>query len=259
MAKQGASMFFLLPIFLHKRLCGVLTLGYLQPPEQSREDLLRASQMVDQITVALLNAGLLEELSELNWGTLTALARAVDANSHWTAGHSERVTALALGIGREMGLTTQELDSLHRAGLLHDIGKIAVPGYILDKPGKLTDDEYLQVKEHPGKGALILEPIPAYKEILPLVAQHHEWFNGRGYPQSLAGDSICLGARILAVADVYDALISDRPYRPGWEPDRVSAHMKESAGKQFDPAVVEVLWKIMPREIEISHFAQHGT
>jgi len=255
MANQGASMFFLSPIFLHQRLCGVLALGYLQPPESSREDLLRARQIVDQITVALLNAGLLEELSELNWGTLTALARASDANSPWTAGHSERVTALALGIGREMGLATRELDSLHRAGLLHDIGKLGVPGYILDKPGKLTDEECLLVKGHPEKGALILEPIPAYKEIIPMVAQHHEWFNGQGYPQGLAGDSICLGARILAVADVYDALISDRPYRRGLEPDRVFAHIEENAGRQFDPEVVGALRKIMPREIGISRFA----
>ena len=252
MAKQGASMFILLPVFLHQRLCGILALGYIQPTEQSREDLLRARQIVDQITVALMNAGLIEELSELNWGTLTALARATDANSHWTAGHSERVTALAMAIGREMELEARELDSLHRAGLLHDIGKIAVPGFVLDKPGKLTPEEYLLVKEHPGRGALILEPIPAYKEIIPMVAQHHEWFNGQGYPQGLAGDSICLGARILAVADVYDALISDRPYRPGLEPGRVFAHIEENTGRQFDPSVFEAFRKVMPRHIEMS-------
>lgn len=248
MAKQGAFTFFLLPVFLQQRLCGVLVLGYLQPPEQPREDLLHGRQIVDQITVALMNAGLLEELSELNWGTLTALARATDANSHWTAGHSERVTALAMAIGREMELEARELDSLHRAGLLHDIGKIAVPGFVLDKPGKLTPEEYLLVKEHPGKGALILEPIPAYKEIIPMVAQHHEWFNGQGYPQGLAGNSICLGARILAVADVYDALISDRPYRPGLEPARVFAHIEENTGRQFDPEVFEAFRKVVPRE-----------
>lgn len=250
LSKQGISTFFLLPIFLHQQLCGILTLGYFKPPEQSREDMLRARQIGDQITVALLNAGLLEELSELNWGTLTALARAVDANSPWTAGHSERVTAISLDIGRELGLTTQALDSLHQAGLLHDIGKIAVPGYILDKPAKLTDEEYLLVKEHPGKGTLILEPINAYKEIIPIVAQHHEWFNGKGYPKGLAGESICLGARILAVADVYDALISDRPYRRGLVPDRVLAHIRENAGTQFDPVVVEAYCRILSRSIE---------
>ncbi len=250
LSNRGISTFFLLPIFLHQQLCGILTLGYFLPPERSREDLLRARQIGDQITVALMNAGLLEELSELNWGTLTALARAVDANSPWTAGHSERVTAISLDIGREMGMTTQALDSLHQAGLLHDIGKIAIPGYILDKPGKLTDEEYLVVKEHPGKGALILEPIHAYKEIIPIVAQHHEWFNGKGYPKGLAGESICLGARILAVADVYDALISDRPYRRGLEPDRVLAHIRENAGTQFDPAVVTAYCSILSRSIE---------
>jgi putative nucleotidyltransferase with HDIG domain len=245
---RDVSTFLILPIFLRRHLCAVLVLGYRRLPERPREDMIRVRQIGDQVTVALLNAGLVEELSELNWGTLTALARAVDANSPWTAGHSERVTALALAIGREMGWNAQELDTLHRAGLLHDIGKIGVPGNILDKPGKLTAEEYVLVKEHPGKGAQILEPINAYKEILPMVGQHHEWYDGRGYPKGLAGDAICEGARILAVADVYDALISDRPYRPGLEPDRVIAHIRRYAGSQFDPGIVETCCRILSED-----------
>nr|WP_054694088.1 HD domain-containing phosphohydrolase [Geotalea toluenoxydans] len=104
--------------------------------------MLRARQIADQIAVAIVNADLIDELAQLSWGTLTALARAVDANSPWTAGHSERVTELSLRIGKAMGLSPQELQLLHQGGLLHDIGKISVPGSVLDKPGKLTEEEF---------------------------------------------------------------------------------------------------------------------
>ncbi len=113
-----------------------------------------------------------------------------------------------------------------------------MPGSILEKPGKLTDEEWVIIKQHPGKGSLILEPIPAFKEVVPLVAQHHERFDGNGYPSRLVGADISLGARILAVADVYDALISDRPYRAGWRPSDVIQFINSKAGLDFDPEVV---------------------
>jgi putative nucleotidyltransferase with HDIG domain len=198
----------------------------------------RGRQLADHIASAISNADLLNDLAELNLGTLTALARAVDANSPWTAGHSERVTALALQIASVLDLPKKELELLNRAGLLHDLGKIGVPGSILDKPGKLTEDEWAIIREHPGKGALILEPIPAFREVVPLVAQHHERFDGSGYPLGLAGPDISLGARILAVADVCDALISDRPYRAGWEVQDVRTFIESEANVGFDPRVV---------------------
>jgi len=201
--------------------------------------------LASQVAVALSNAHLIEELDKLNWGTLTALARAVDAKSPWTAGHSERVTDLALKIGQTMGLSQEELQFVHRAGLLHDIGKIGIEASILDKPGKLTDEEYQVIKEHPGIGARILEPIGAYARVTPMVLQHHEWFNGKGYPGGLAGETICLGARILAVADVFDSLISDRPYRAGWERERAASFIKDGAGRQFDPNVVHAFSELM--------------
>ena len=156
-----------------------------------------------------------KRLYRLNRGTLTALARAIDAKSPWTAGHSERVTHLALKIGRILSLTQKQLENLEQAGLLHDIGKIGIPAKILDKPGKLTDEEYRIICEHPVKGANILQPIEEYAEVMPVAMQHHEWFNGKGYPDGLSGEEISIGARILAVADVFDALTSDRPYRDG--------------------------------------------
>lgn len=194
-----------------------------------------------------IQAGLIEELSRNELGTLTALARAVDTNSPWTAGHSERVTDLAMSFGRELGLPPDELDLLHRGGLLHDIGKIGVPPSILDKPGKLTEEEFAIVKNHPSKGAEILDPIPNLRKIIPIVAQHHERFDGKGYPNGLAGEEISLLARILALADVVDALISDRPYRSGWSREKVFSYTLENSGSQFDPSVVEAYHRIEAR------------
>jgi putative nucleotidyltransferase with HDIG domain len=242
---NGALRFVLLPLFHKEHLAGVLAMGYGEGLGQAMEDILRARQIADQVAVALANAGLLEELAQLNWGAMTALARTVDTKSSWTAGHSERVTALSLAIGREMGLPEQDLDLLHRGGLLHDIGKIGVPGHILDKPGNLTREESAIISEHPEKGSRILEPIPAFQEVIPIVAQHHERFDGKGYPRGLSGEAISLGARILAVADVYDALAADRPYRPAFPMDLVHDYIEKSAGRHFDPAVIQAFRKIM--------------
>ena len=194
-----------------------------------------------------IQAKLIEELAQNDLGTLTALARAVDVNSPWTAGHSERVTDLAMHLGRELGLSPDEIDTLHRGGLLHDIGKIGVPPSILDKPGKLTEEEFAVMRRHPSKGAEILESIPSLQKIIPIVSQHHERFDGKGYPNGLAGESISLLARIFAVADVIDALLSDRPYRPAWSREKVLAHTRENAGQQFDPEVVEAFFRIEAR------------
>jgi putative nucleotidyltransferase with HDIG domain len=193
------------------------------------------------------------QLNRLNWGTLDALARTIDAKSPWTAGHSERVTQIALTIGRVLNLEKRNLDTLHRAALLHDIGKIAVPNSILDKPGKLTDDEYKVVCEHPATGARILEPIESYREIIPIVRQHHERFDGNGYPDCIAGDKITREARILAVADVYDALTSERPYRKGMSHHRAMEIITEGRGTQFDPMVVDIFL-----EIELEKMAEWG-
>jgi putative nucleotidyltransferase with HDIG domain len=243
--EQGCVRFVLLPISSRNQLLGVLALGYINQTGQLREDCIRASQIAHEVAIAFSNADLLEELDQLNWGTLTALARTVDAKSPWTAGHSERVTALSLKIGQAFGMTSEDLEIMHRGGLLHDIGKIAVPNSILNKPSKLEADERILIMQHPEKGALILEPIKAYSKVIPVVAQHHEWFNGSGYPKSLKGDDIYIGARILAVADVYDAMSSDRPYRKGWDKDAVIDYMREQAGLQFDPEVVTALVRVV--------------
>jgi putative nucleotidyltransferase with HDIG domain len=243
--RNGINSLQVLPLFIKQNLAGIIALGSLDSSAPDQEDLHQARQLADQVAVALSNAQLIEELDLLNWGTLTALARAVDAKSPWTAGHSERVTEKALKIGKALGLSDSELEDLHRGGLLHDIGKIGIPARILDKPGKLSDEERQMIQEHPRKGERILEPIAAYAHVVPIVLQHHEWLNGKGYPDGLAREDISLGARILAVADVFDALISDRPYRKGMELGRTLEIIKQESGTQFDPKVVQAFLEVI--------------
>ena len=243
--RNGINSLQVLPLFIKQNLAGIIALGSLDSSAPDQEDLHQARQLADQVAVALSNAQLIEELDLLNWGTLTALARAVDAKSPWTAGHSERVTENALKIAKALGLSDSELEDLHRGGLLHDIGKIGIPASILDKPGKLSDEERRMIQEHPRKGERILEPIAAYAHVVPIVLQHHEWLNGKGYPDGLAREDISLGARILAVADVFDALISDRPYRKGMELKRTLEIIKQESGTQFDPKVVQAFLEVI--------------
>jgi len=236
------------PMFVSEKLSGLIVLGYVDGTALNEEDTVQARQLADQVAVAISNARLIEELDELNWGTLYALARAIDAKSNWTAGHSERVTEVALKIGQALGLDQKKLDDLHRGGLLHDIGKIGIPPEILDKAGKLTDEEYALMREHVRIGARILEPIEAYGAVIPVVLHHHEYYDGSGYPDGLKGEGIDLGARIFTVADHYDALISDRPYRAGLPREKVIGFIKEDSGTKFDPNVVKAFLEVMAQE-----------
>jgi putative nucleotidyltransferase with HDIG domain len=245
---QGSESFLILPVLLKEKLKAVIAIRRPQTDVISIEDINRVRRTADQVAVALSNATLINELEQLNWGTLKALARAIDAKSSWTAGHSTRVTKMAIKIGAAMRLAPNKLDDLHRAALLHDIGKVGVPVSILDKTGALDDDEYAIIKKHPAIGARILEPIASYKDIQPMVLQHHERYDGKGYPAGLFGDEIDIGARILALADTFDAVTSDRPYRKGWAIDRAIDLITKEAGHQFDPEVVEAFLKIMRPE-----------
>jgi putative nucleotidyltransferase with HDIG domain len=245
MTGKNIRSFLILPLFIKKSLSGIITLGYSHSSELPEEDLSQARQLADQVAVALSNVRLIAELNQFNLGTLTAFARAIDAKSPWTAGHSERVTQIALKIGEALGLTAKDLDNLHRGGLLHDIGKIGVTYDILDKPGKLNSAEKEDMERHVILGARILEPIPAYSEILPIVRQHHENFDGTGYTEGLAGNDICLYARILAIADRFEALTSDRPYRKALSQKRAIAFIEKQAGKEFDPEIVKAFLEVV--------------
>lgn len=143
-----------------------------------------------------------------------ALARAVEAKSPYTHGHSERVTRYCLALAGAIGLTRPERETLRKGGLLHDVGKISIPDAILNKPGRLTAEEFDAIRAHPATGAHIVEPLSSVREITPLIRWHHERLDGTGYPDGIAGDDIPLLVRMLSVCDVYDSLHSDRPYRP---------------------------------------------
>jgi putative nucleotidyltransferase with HDIG domain len=233
------------PLVFGDRLLGILAVGDRRATERSAEDLQHARQLATQVGVALSNADLVQALDRLNVGTLSALARTVDAKSPWTAGHSQRVTEMAVEIGRAMGVDAKSLEALARGGLLHDIGKIAIPTSILNKQGALTPQEFALMREHPQIGARILEPIPEYGYLIPIVLQHHEWFDGRGYPFGLAGEAIDQGARILAVADVFDALTSKRPYRDAMSLEVAVNTIRAGRGTQFEPRVVDAFLTLL--------------
>jgi putative nucleotidyltransferase with HDIG domain len=255
LAKRGNKSFLVLPLVVNQMLSGIIALGYQTPPTYKQEDIDLARQLANQVAVALSNTRLVEDLEQLHWGSLTALARAIDAKSPWATGHSERVTKLVVKIGAAMGLSPEELDVLHRGGLLHDIGKIGVPADILDKTGKLSAREKDLIREHVQWGVRILEPIAAFAEIIPIVLQHHESFDGSGYPAGLAGEAIHLGARIFAVADTFDALTSHRPYREAVSMEKAIEVITQGAGSQFDPKVVRVFLEIIAEEAKEDEYA----
>jgi putative nucleotidyltransferase with HDIG domain len=245
LTENGMRSFGVFPIRVDNLLQAALICAYRSPGAPAFEHLQEVCQIVDQLAIAFSHVRLVQQLEQMHWATITALARAIDAKSNWTAGHSERVTDLAVEIGRNMGLSSSELRIMKIGGLLHDIGKIGTPPTILDKPGKLTSEETRVMQDHVITGMRILEPIPGFREALPIVAQHHEWFNGKGYPEGLSGKEISLHARIFAVADCYDAVTSDRPYRKGLPKEQVLAILQEKSGSQFDPDVIDLFVRMM--------------
>ncbi|MFA5872960.1 MAG: HD domain-containing phosphohydrolase [Anaerolineales bacterium] len=189
-------------------------------------------------------AHMADELEKTSATTLIALTRALDARDQDTEGHSERVADLAMEIGREMGLEEAVLSPLRLAALMHDIGKIGVPDVVLHKPGPLFEQEWALIRKHPQTGFDILKNIPYLAPALDAILQHHEKYNGKGYPVGLSGDAISLSARILAIVDVYDALTSNRPYRPAFSPEKALEIIRGEAGQQFDPEVVQAFVRI---------------
>lgn len=250
LVKRGFISQIRIPLFIKGDVVGVLTAGARRASAFTPDDLSTLEKMGSQISVALQNAQQLKDLEELFFGTVKSLSSAIDAKSPWTAGHSERVTKYALDIAKEMGLSSEDIRALEVAGFLHDIGKIGTYDILLDKPGKLEPDEVEIVRLHPGKGAEILEPIKRFRNIIPAIKHHHEFYDGTGYPDGLKGEAIPLGARILAVADTVDAMGADRPYRNGKPMDAIVIELRRCSGTQFDPKVVEAFLSMISRERE---------
>lgn len=186
-----------------------------------------------------------ESLSDAYMQTVDTLRTVVEARDKDTKGHSERVSALAVALAREMGLPIEEVENLKIAGLFHDIGKIGVKDSILLKNGSLTIEEFDEIKKHPVGGESIVREFSPFKDLLPIIRQHHERIDGSGYPDKLSGDDICIGARIIAVADSFDAMISNRAYRKGLGFENTMSEIERCNGTKYDPKVVDALKSII--------------
>ena len=211
------------------------------PPEQVQ--LLEA--LAQQSAAAIRNARLYAALEKAYDDTLEALTAALDVRDRDTEGHSRRVAALALAIGRELGLPHEQLQALYRGGLLHDIGKIGIPDRILHKPGPLDEEEWAVMRRHPRLGFKVLDGVEFLMAGSEVVLYHHERYDGKGYPMGLRGDAIPLVARVFAVADAYDAMTSPRPYRAPMDSRSAIEEIVRNAGSQFDPQVVRAFLRVV--------------
>jgi len=182
--------------------------------------------------------------------TIRALAAAIDAKDPYTKGHSERVAEMSLALAQELNLSDRDIENIEYTALLHDIGKIGIADNILGKDSSLTNKEFDKIKEHTIMGAKIIEPVDFLKNSYKAIYHHHERFNGDGYPDGIKEKDIPLFARIIAVADAYDAMSSDRPYRKKLNKDKILKELKNQSGKQFDPKVVKALFSVLDRERE---------
>ena len=233
----------LMPLRSGKRMFGLLMFEEERSQERepfSAEKIRLARSIGEQAASALHRVELFVQLEESYVETVLALANAVDAKDTYTADHARSMSEMARAIGHEMGMTEQDLEGLRYGAILHDIGKIGIPDAILQKPSRLDSAEWAQMREHPAIGARILAPVPYLANAARIVRHHHERYDGKGYPDGLAGEAIPLGARILTVVDSYNAIRDKRVYKEAHSHAEAVSELKKHAGTQFDPRVVEV-------------------
>jgi len=217
---------------------------YISKPVDPNDLELIINDGIDAYELTLSKNTLLNDLRELFFTTVKSISSALDAKDTYTHGHSHRVTLYSLIMAQEMGLDESLMEEIETAGLLHDIGKIGVPEDILCKTGKLTDEEYGIIKQHASSSRKILDSISSLKHVSLWASCHHERWDGRGYPNGFAGEDIPMPARILAVADTYDAMTSNRSYRNGLPHEVAVEEIKNCGGSQFDPQMVEIFIKV---------------
>lgn len=233
----------------NEQILGVMTLLDLNNASAfPSEDMELLHAMASLLAVAVSNAQMEERRRTTFVRTMESLATALEARDEYTRGHSQRVSELSLMIGEQMGLGNEALEELRIGTILHDIGKIGVPDAILNKRARLTDEEFMVMREHPVIGYEICRPLMLSEGILMIIRNHHEKLDGSGYPDGLKGGELPLSLRIVCVADAFDAMSSRRPYRGVMDPLHVQAELSKGAGTQFDPVVVEVLRELLPSE-----------
>jgi putative nucleotidyltransferase with HDIG domain len=203
------------------------------------DDLNFVSNLASQAAVAIKNVQIMKDLKHTHFEAITALAEALEAKDSVTRNHSDRMLQYAIEIADRLSLGEDQKEGLRYLAILHDIGKIGIPEHILLKPGKLTDEEYDVMKQHPLLGAQLVQKVSFLSPVAPLILAHHEQYDGKGYPKGLSGDDIPVEARIVSVLDAFDAMTSDRPYRQSLGLDRAIQELKDFSGSQFDPCVVE--------------------
>jgi putative nucleotidyltransferase with HDIG domain len=230
-----------LPIWVAGCVWGVMNLEELERHAFAEEDLLLAHIVANQVGAAIYRCQLVDELEGAFLSTLGVLADAVELQDAYTADHANEVAELAMRVGVRMGVSGPELDRLRYGALLHDVGKIGVPGELLRKPGPLTSEERAKMDAHTAIGARMLERIPFLAPVAPLVRSAHERVDGGGYPDGLRGEEIPRGAMIIATCDAFHAMTSDRSYRKAMDTDAAIAELRASTGTQFDEIVVEAL------------------
>jgi HD-GYP domain-containing protein (c-di-GMP phosphodiesterase class II) len=247
LSEEGFVSYIGVPLLVKGEVQGVLEIFHRSPLERDQEWHDFLNSLAGQTAIAVDNASLFEglrksnlELSQAYDATIEGWSRALDLRDRETEGHTQRVTQLTMRLARRMRVPENELADMRRGALLHDIGKMGIPDSILLKPAALTDLEWEIMKQHPTYARDLLSPMENLRDALDIPYCHHEKWDGSGYPRGLKGEEIPQAARIFAVADVYDALTSDRPYRKGWSKTKAIKYIKEQSGQHFDPDVIKV-------------------
>jgi len=242
---QGYSSLVALPLMAKGQAIGVICIYFAEPFDPNEQDMGLLTTAANEAAIAIENARVHENLQDAFVGTIRSLAETIDAKDAYTMGHSERVSLYSEAIARGLGLDGNELQTIRYAGYLHDVGKIGIPDVILAKPGKLTVDEFRVIQNHPVLSEKILKPVNFPFPVQSIVRHHHERYDGKGYPDGLAGEEIPLGARILFVADAYEAMTSDRPYRKALSPAMALDELERNKVTQFDARIVDVFSRIV--------------
>lgn len=245
---QGYSSLIALPLLSKGESLGVICIYFMEPRQLRDDEVDLLITSANEAAIAIANARIYENLQDAFVGTIRSLAETIDAKDTYTRGHSERVSLYAEAIARNLGLNGDELETIRYAGYLHDVGKIGIPDSILSKSGKLTIEEFRIITKHPVLSERILKPVNFPFPVQSIVRHHHERFDGKGYPDNLAREEIPLGARILFVADAYEAMTSDRPYRKALSTEKALGELEKNKGTQFDPRVVDTFAKIIMTE-----------